>query len=363
VVTGEDTRAGAMSGPAILVCSAVQRVGGVTTNLGDEALTAALVAGLRSHLGDADVRFVIHGASVDELPADAIRSRPLRGLAAAIRRSDVVVLGGGTLLQEDQRLRWFAFSAGLPRLLLTVSLMCRLFRRPLVLAAVGAEPARTRRSRLALRVACRTADAVTVRDVGSATIARSLGARDVTLAADTLFLTEPVPAGEQQDLVCVNLNEHASPSLIAATAVALLRNTEATTRIVLVATERRFDRDSLRLTQLAELIRNDRDVAWLGDGSTWEEIGGALRVARVALGMRLHFLLLALLSGAPVAGLGSSRKLLALHDELGIPIAGPASCPDDIVMALQQARALSAADLQVMRRRAWRTVECIAETV
>lgn len=131
-------------------------------NLGDEALREYFLRRMP------DVEWIVLSASPKageyaRLPL-GIRSffatNWIRTLGA-IRRSDAVVFGGGSLLTDTESLR-ACFLWGLH------ALVARMFHRPLLLAFQGVGPFRTRAGERIARAVCRWAAFVSVRDAASA---------------------------------------------------------------------------------------------------------------------------------------------------------------------------------------------------
>ncbi|MFC9360242.1 polysaccharide pyruvyl transferase family protein [Rhodococcus sp. NPDC057014] len=121
---------------------------GVAQNLGDSLLTDALLSHLKS-LGFDPV--AADFGNVERVgSAPRVNVRRLSKLWRLIRTSDLVLIGGGTLLQDDQRARCFA---GLPRLCLTVSVIGWLCNRRIVYFGVGCDPVSRPHMRNTLRMA------------------------------------------------------------------------------------------------------------------------------------------------------------------------------------------------------------------
>ncbi|RII94235.1 polysaccharide pyruvyl transferase family protein, partial [Clavibacter californiensis] len=110
-------------------------------NLGDAFLTDALSERLRRAGHETVIADFGQTARVDSTEERA-RVSGVRALADIVRQVDAVVVGGGTLLADDQPGRPFA---GLPRLMAVTGLIARTGRTPLAVFGVGADPVTRRR--------------------------------------------------------------------------------------------------------------------------------------------------------------------------------------------------------------------------
>jgi polysaccharide pyruvyl transferase CsaB len=166
-------------------------------NAGDEAILAALIAGLRSLRPDLDLTVAsgdpaatasahgVHGIDRQDLPA----------VAAAIRESDLVILGGGGLFQDYWDVPLDAIftprSGGLP-FYAGFSLLAAWLGRPVLLCAVGVGPLRTETGRRLTRIAFELCAGATVRDAASLAELAELGvATAAEVTADPAFALAP----------------------------------------------------------------------------------------------------------------------------------------------------------------------------
>src|ERR1700729_3921567 len=114
-------------------------IDGSYVSVGDEAL--------RSRFPGIEVKatFNLRGHPADTLPADRVSIEP-RTLIRSISRSDLVIVGGGTLLQDVASEPRFPVS-GVLRFVSFVCAVAKLCGVPVVIAGVGAESLEARRAR------------------------------------------------------------------------------------------------------------------------------------------------------------------------------------------------------------------------
>jgi polysaccharide pyruvyl transferase WcaK-like protein len=176
-------RAGAQSRPRVLVLG-----GDADGNLGDRAILQATCRQIHELAPEASVAVVSvdPGRAQRDYDARTIPPGPrgLFSLCAAAARSDLVLVGGGGLFQDDDSL------VKMPYWALRVAL-ARLFCRRVVGYALGVGPLRAGISRFAARVAFALMERVTVRDPEALEVAQPLTGKKVDLVPDPALVLPP----------------------------------------------------------------------------------------------------------------------------------------------------------------------------
>lgn len=275
---------------------------GVAINLGDAYLTDALLDELRRLELEADAVDFGPGAGLrpDRLPASGMRQ-----LFAAVAAADLVILGGGTLVQDDVGKGF----AGLPRLVAAVSGIARLAQTPCVAFAVGAEPVTRPIARLYLAAGLLGRTAY-VRDERSFAAAGDFRRR--RLAADACWLSpdQPVSAARAGLLIAL-----AAKTAKVADEVSVRRLGEQLggVRFVQMSQSGRFsDAEALpAVVRGAFPVVTDR----LTVPRMWSEFAGAESVAA----SRLHALYAGALSGCSLAAIGDVGKVRSFAAEFSVP--------------------------------------------
>jgi len=310
-------------------------------NLGDEAILAAMLRDLRRHDPAAEVSVL----SFD--PADTARRhgveavstslrRPSR-MAAAIRRADLVVSGGGSFLHEaDFALYGRSFWRREGRLrpvpyFLSVVTLARALGRPVMWYAQGLGPLHTAEARRAVGRVGSLCQVVTWRDVDSARLAAEVGVRAPVqlVVPDPAYSLESAPV----ETVTAALRDLGVPEGVRYLAVCprpwLGRKTyqqhlgAAAARVaaahdlavLFVPFQERTDGPLC-----AELrARPDlADRAWVLSGvDDPAVIAGILGGAEFAVTMRLHSGILAAAAGTPAAAIDYDPKVRAFLRQTG----------------------------------------------
>jgi polysaccharide pyruvyl transferase CsaB len=294
-------------------------------NLGDDALLQVLLEQLPA---DAEPIVTARDQQLvsQRFGVACVDRRSLRRVLTALGSASALVFGGGSLLQDSTSFLSLVYYA-------TLILVARSQGKPVLLWAQGLGPLRRRRSRVLVRVLLATSTACSWRDPDSAALARELGWRatgqqqasavgDAGLGSDPVWTLPPHPWHGQGGplLLCfrptTQLQGEAWRPWLAA--------------IAQVAPEREVlwvpfhgGQDLGLLDQLTregllpeELRRRSREVQLQTPAEASELFAGG----GLVLAMRLHGLILAAVSGAPVAALSYDPKVKAAAQALGCPV-------------------------------------------
>lgn len=278
-------------------------------NLGDAFLTDALSERLR-RAGHETVVADFGQAARRDSTEERARVSGVRALADLVRQVDAVVVGGGTLLADDQPDRPFA---GLPRLMAVTGLIARTSRTPLAVFGVGADPVARRRARLALRGGLDAAR-VWTRDPDSARRAAGYSRAPVEVAADVSLFAAPelaqlaAPADRRRGAV-VALNARHSPQATAEHVAAL---EERFGEVVFVSMDQGDDSDAgaLHPEVRARLTTEPGDHGW-------RRAAELMADREVVIASRMHAMYLGTMLSTPVVALGGATKVGAFVTEFG----------------------------------------------
>ncbi len=289
-------------------------------NMGDEVLLRAAVRRARREFPTYSVSALTKRGKWDEdtfgIPC-VRRSSPL-ALRRAVKRSSVLVFGGGTLLQDHTSLRSLLYYAGLLRYGQKKGLRTLLWGN-------GLSPSHTALGACVMRSALVGCDYVGLRDDASVAVARELLGKNCVL-----------PIRRETDLVLSYPPDEPQPKGETARRLGL-----STGNFVILAPKGSAGRGMLKLFR-------ERAVLWQGEGvipvviplfpkedgrlcrRLCKELGGVLpegltpsevvdlvRESRGVYGMRLHALVFAAIAGVPFVGFGTDTKIEAFCRERG----------------------------------------------
>lgn len=295
-------------------------------NAGDEAMLAAIVRSLRAQAPDLDIAVL---SADPELTArtfsvEAVKRLDLRAVFRAIRRADLVLMGGGSLLQDVTSRRNMVYYLG-------VAELARLRGRPAMLFANGIGPVRTASGRLLMRVLANRLRLITVRDEASLEELKRLGVTRprIELSADpALLLPPPSRAAGEFLLRQAGLRDWEGP--LVGISVRPWKGSEAAGLAVAQAVDRFCRAHGARAVFLP--------MQYPGDGEASRQVAAAmetepflpaerldaaelLNIAAamdLVVGVRFHALVFAALGHVPVVGLAYDPKVDNFLHSLGL---------------------------------------------
>lgn len=299
------------------------------SNAGDEAVLSAIIAGLRSH-GDMEIAAL--SASPRETAGlhgiEALPRASLPGTARALRQCDLLISGGGSLIQDATSFRSLAYYLAVIRL-------AKLCRRRVMILGQGIGPLRRSISRRVARRVLNGVDLITVRDTKSAELLRELGVKrpPVHVTADPTFLLGPCPPDESarllseagietgEDVIAVSLRSWPeTPAVEQAGVEALTAIARKLPAKLLLVTMHTPDDEPIarRVSQAVGAAVQPRP--WAPD-----QLLGVFQRSRLVIGMRLHALIFAASVGTPFLGIAYDPKVtsfIAAAGQEGIALEG-----------------------------------------
>ncbi|WP_320774581.1 polysaccharide pyruvyl transferase family protein [Streptomyces sp. CRN 30] len=299
-------------------------------NTGDEAILTCVLGCLRAHRPDAHLVVLsrnaehtrAHHPGADEVVDWEGVSR--RRVLDVLTHLDLLVLGGGGILFDGEARRYL-----------------RLVRAaqdrsvPTFAYAIGAGPLREADDREAVRTVLADMDDVVVRDEESRLVLEEVGLeREVTVTADPALLLEPEPFTEsmmrdegvptgarlvgmsvrEPGRAAEKLDESDYHALLATVADFLVRRLDA--HVLFLPMERHDVRHAHAV--LSHMTAPDKGRILHGAYSPGQVLG-LMRHLDLAVGMRLHFVIFAALTGVPVLPLPYSGKVFDFARRLGAP--------------------------------------------
>lgn len=314
-------------------------------NTGDEAILEVMLMGLRQALPGA--RFsVVSGNPTetrDRYGVDSVLWSDIAAIARRIHDCDLVILGGGGLFHDywgvdlGQLLRpghtGIAFYAAFP-------LLGYLLEKPVMIYAVGVGPLLTEEGKALTRAVFQAADVVTVRDRESLNELETIAVdtREVQVTADPAFDLQPCDESRVDEILEAEFGGSLDGPLIGVA----LRNwdvgvepkrwsvevgralEEALGRLNGRALLLPFQRSGGPLTDDVAIARTVR--AALGEPARGillegsylaSEIAGLIGRCDLLLGMRLHSLIFAQITGVPAVALAYDPKVTNVMRRIG----------------------------------------------
>ena len=346
-------------------------------NTGDEAILSALAAGLRAR--DASIRILATsgdpGLTRQKHGVEAVPWRDPLSLAEAVKRVDLVVIGGGGLFQDYGGLEpgtlltpkhgGVTFYAG-PAVLAAAA------RKPVALHALGLGPLASPEARRIVRAVAADAVRVSLRDAGSSALLREIGApaENAAVTADPAFLLSSGHVRPEDVLIGMGL-EPRSPIVgvalrpwargadparwEAAVAAALDRIVERTGGTLLFVPFERSpwsdDDDFAVATRVRRRLAHGDRAAILSGLLAPQDTASLLGGCDLVLAMRFHAAVFALAAAVPPVALAYDPKVDALLAGTGFA---------DLVLPLS---GLDAGDLAARLERAYADRERLSKKI
>jgi polysaccharide pyruvyl transferase WcaK-like protein len=294
----------------ILVAAAEAFDEGRPRNLGDQALGDALRSYLSTREGVTAVRYTA-SCHCDE-PTGHVHTRDLPALFAAVRWADLIVFGGGTLIDQDRA----GFLTGHVRLLGTVAAMAAATRTHYAFLGVGAESLDGGLERVLFGRVIRGARLISARDDYSREVIQGVADVPVNIGADTFLL------GEQHDSVRDSGRLDGRPCIaLRADAVQRLGLPgENDVEVTLVATDQ-----SKTSGDVSASLAACQRLGWLhpyrlGDMQSWHELADHISNASVVISDRMHALYIAASVGTPALGVNTRGKVERYCADFDVPL-------------------------------------------
>ncbi len=343
-------------------------------NLGDEALLEVIVTQLRTHFP---------GATLDVLSATPLETAARLGVVAtprwnmravreSIERADVVLSGGGGLLQSATSIRSIVYYAGIVREAIKLQRKTMIFAQSIgPLDLIG---------RIVVRSFCRGVTRATVRDTRSRDLLQSLlPGTPVEQTADPVFLYD-LPVADI-DLTREGLGS-APYAIVSVRKIPAFKDGIKT---IARAVDRLADAHGIRVAFLplggasdaevsTNVIRACASAPMLLPECDLERAAAILRGARIVVGMRLHALILAARFTVPFLAIPYDPKVSSLCEDLAYPLSPlwtpgtpppPGGETDALVDRLMSQRDVLSADLaakvEAIRRGAARNFDVLGE--
>lgn len=290
-------------------------------NLGDEALLDVIVAQLRARFPHAalDVLSATPKETAQRLQIEATPRWNARDVRAAIRRADVVLSGGGGLLQSATSVRSVVYYAGILREAVRAKKKSMIFAQSIgPLDPLG---------RFIVKSFCRGVTLATVRDGRSKTLLESLLPNTpVEQTADPVFLYDLAP-----DASTNLLQEGLSEVPYAIVSVRKINALKEGAAAIARAVDRLSSEHGVRVAFLpiggqsdaevsTDIIRKCESAPMLLPECSLERAAAILRGARVVIGMRLHALILSARFSVPFLAIPYDPKVSSLCDDLAYPL-------------------------------------------
>lgn len=297
-------------------------------NLGDEAVLYAIVSALRHEVPQLKITVLSHNPkrTASLYGIKAVNRWKLSEVAGALKRADMLISGGGSLLQDVTSPSSLLYYLG-------VISLARAFKKKIFFYAQGFGPVNRPWARWLVRRVAQKVDFITLRDEESAEDLRSLGIRQppVIVTADPVLgldlssvdkdtgvaVLRRTGADLDRPLVGLALRRWKSEEIYLPAVAGLAdRLLEEGALPVFIPFHQPDDLDTAK--QAIRLMRRPGAVL-LDRPLTVEEMLSVTGFLSLMVGMRLHSLIMAAVCGRPVVGISYDPKVDRFLRLIGAP--------------------------------------------
>ena len=298
-------------------------------NAGDDAILEAIQQAIHEASDDIAVTVLSNDPELTrtQYGMEAIPRFRFWSVFSALRRSDALLSGGGSLLQDTTSTRSLLYY-------LSVIRCAEWLGKPVMLYANGIGPVRRPGNRRRVKRVVERATLVTLRDHSSARELADMGVtrNDLLVTADPVFHLAPAPAQRGMELLAQTNLTPGKPFV--AVSVREWRDTgnfcqelahlcdhlsrQHGLQVLFLLMQPTRDRETAR--QVQSLMEEPSSL--LDVPCTPRELMAVLGQARLCLAMRLHTLIFAARMAVPAMGLVYDPKVDSYLKELSLPAAG-----------------------------------------
>jgi polysaccharide pyruvyl transferase CsaB len=294
-------------------------------NSGDEAMLYAMLPALRSRIADLEVTVLSRdpAGTAGKFGITAVPRDSLCRAAGAIRRADLLISGGGGLLQDVTSLKSIVYYLG-------VVILAKLFRKPVFFYGQGVGPVRTALGRMLVKMVANRVDLITVRDADSMAELLGMGVTRPSLlvTADPVLGLDPALVDREKGwAILAGMGVKGRP--VAGISVRSWKEfREYKKAVAEVADELSGEGWAVLLIPMhyPDDVGACREVAGLMKNRSFlferpEDFLDILSVTAnldLAIGMRLHFLIFGAVFGVPLVGISYDPKVDRFLGLLGL---------------------------------------------
>ena len=327
-------------------------------NAGDEAILQSIYRSIKESCDDISITVLSYDPqdTNSRYGYTAVNRFNIFRVFRTLRRCDLLVSGGGSLLQD------FTSTRSLLYYLYIIRTAKRMGKKVMIYAnGIGPVSKKANRRRVC-RIAGR-ADVITLRDSDSAQELRAMGVSrdDIKVTADPVFTMSGISRDEALGIlkecgvtdspyIAVSIREWPNMGKFSEKIAFICDSVyEATGRSVLFI-PMQPDKETGISRKIQGMMKNPSHI--LEGRFTAEELMGIIGVCDIMLAMRLHALIFAACMNVPFAGLVYDPKVSAYLDALSMPSAGDVTDFDEnialeAVMGLIERRDVYAEELKI----------------
>ncbi|MEH7458526.1 polysaccharide pyruvyl transferase CsaB [Bacillus sp. JJ1127] len=291
-------------------------------NVGDEAILHSIIKAL--HEEEPTLELVVLSNDPDYTRkmygVEAVNRWDIKAIYREIKKSDGLISGGGSLLQDKTSIKSILYYTGIMRL-------ARFLKKPYYIYAQGIGPITKRQNRLLVKWHVSKAEYVSVRDEDSFLYLKEIGIKkDIELVPDPVLACQPEGTTNwlqkhsvQGKVIAVSVRYwDAKEDYLRKLAETLKKLKREGYHILFVPMHGPFDQSASRdiinlMGEEAHMLPYQMDI--------YEKIS-ILSECSLLIGMRLHALILSAVANTPMIGISYDPKIDSFLQQVNQPIIG-----------------------------------------
>ena len=301
-------------------------------NCGDEAILKAMTTNIRGLADDVDITALSHNPEFtkNEYGIKSVQRFNVFQVLSAIGHSDIILSGGGTLLQNGTSTRSLLYY-------LAIIKIAKLLHKRVMLYANGIGPVTGGFNQKLVSTVINTVDVITLREKLSEADLRSIGVSNpnVSVTADAAFKLESISSADAEKLLEKEGFEDRGKARIGVSVRAWSKakygedyisklakacDNIADTRKEIIFIPMQYPKDIAVSKKVSSMMKNKSYV--LTNRYTPAEMMGIVGRVDVMVSMRLHTLIFAAVKNIPMVGIIYDPKIEYYLKELDMPEGG-----------------------------------------
>ena len=282
-------------------------------NFGDEAILSVLISKIKELSGQITV--ISSDPNYTKSKYNHIRSVytfDFQNIIGAVSKSDILVSGGGSLLQDVTSLKSLFYY-------LFIIFIGLLFRKKIIVFAQGIGPITNSFGKILAQYLLKRCTYVSVRDVKSYELLKQWGI-NADLLCDPVFSTK-INDFDKRNVLAVQLRDFKTMTedFIDRLAMAVAKEF-SDMEIEIYSFQDSIDLEVCqKFAKALHLLNQDMNISIKSELSDSEIIEG-ISNSKYLIGMRFHALIIGLISKVKILGINYDLKVKRLADEFGFPV-------------------------------------------
>ncbi|PGO20737.1 polysaccharide pyruvyl transferase CsaB [Bacillus cereus] len=291
-------------------------------NIGDEAILQSIIKSLKKEIPNIELVVMSNDPDYtrEMYDVEAVNRWDIKAVYEVIKKSDGLISGGGSLLQDQTSMKSILYYTG-------VLGFARLLKKPYYIYSQGIGPIRKRHNRLLVKWQLSKAAYISVRDEDSFFYLKELGVKkDIELVPDPVLTWKREKQSDwlqkrslHGKIIAVSVRYWGTnEDYIKKLAIALKKLKQEGYQILFVPMHSPFDQNASR--EVADLM--DEEIYMLPDKMDIDEKISILSKCSLLIGMRLHALIFSVVAKTPMVGISYDPKIDSFARQVKQPVIG-----------------------------------------